>query len=155
METKGEKMMREFKTYEEMEKVHQEDVNAFPIVYLFGKKTEEEIRASLSKIGAKTLKDCVGVWGGGIIMKKEYSRYLNMFRQHQRERDHFFASSEERMVQAILAEMYNHEYGYTHCPEDTLYALGKSDLSDKKFAAAWKKAERICFKKTEKCCFGK
>lgn len=140
--------IRKFETYADMEKAHQEDVNNFPMVYMFGPKTDKEILECISKIGAKSLDECMGNGAGGLILKSDKQRYLDMFRRHNQERQ-LFSSTDEGLYRMILSEMYNHEYGYTTDPEDTLMALGKdfSDLeTDRKFKRAWAKAEKECFR---------
>lgn len=141
-------VIRNFETYENMEKAHREDVNNFPMVYMFGPKTDKEILECISKIGAMSLDDCIGNGVGGLILKADEQKYLDMFRLHRQERE-LFSSTDEGLYRMILSEMYNHEYGYTTNPEDTLMALGKeySDLeTDIRFNRAWAKAQKECFR---------
>jgi len=139
-------MDRVFDSYIEMEKAHQEDVNKFPIVWMFGTKSDEELNERLSQIGAKHIHECVGIPGGGVIRKADAKSLLEMLNKHERERK-AFAKAEKNLYDMILTEMKNHEYGYTLEPEDTLLALGKTkdDLTgDSAFGKAWKKAEKAC-----------
>lgn len=141
-------MDRVFDSYTEMEKAHQEDVNKFPIAWMFGPKTDEEIKECLSKIGAKSLEECVSILGGGIIREADVQSLFKMFGRQERERK-AFAKTEKHLCDMILTEMKNHEYGYTRDPEDTLSALGKTMddiVGDTAFSRAWKKAEKACFK---------
>ena len=139
-------MDRTFDSYAEMEKAHQEDVNKFPIVWMFGTKTDEEMKECLSQIGAKHINECVGIPGGGMIRKADVGNLRKMFDKHERERK-AFAKTEKNLYDMIITEMKNQEYGYTLDPEDTLLALGKTrdDLTgDSAFSRAWKKAEKAC-----------
>lgn len=137
--------IRRFETYEAMEITHHDDVNNFPMVWMFGQKTDEEILECISKIGAKSLDDCVGIGAGGLILKADKQKYLDMFKRHDEERK-IFSESEKNLYEMILHEMYNYEYGYTCDPHDTLLALGKTEKdleTDEKFRRAWNKAKKI------------
>lgn len=142
------KELREFNTYREMEDAHQKDINDFPITYMFGHKSDEEIKEHLAKIGAKCLAECCSVFGcGDVVRKEDVPRLKELLNLHDAERK-LFSESEEKLYEMILFEMNNHEYGYLRDPHDTLMALGKSykDLeTDEKFYKAWKKAEKKCF----------
>lgn len=141
--------LREFNTYREMEDAHQKDINDFPITYMFGRKTDEEIKEELAKIGAKSLDECCSVFGcGDVVRKADVPKLKELFTLQHRERRHF-TENEKKLVEMIYYEMNNHEYGYTQDPHDTLMALGKSysDLeTDERFFKAWSKAEKQCFK---------
>lgn len=140
--------MREFSSYREMSAVHQKDINEFPMIFLFGKHTDEELKVELARIGAKSIKECCSVFGAGdIINRKDKAKLLELLNQQHKEREHF-AESENNLLQMILSEMNNHEYSYTRDPYDTLMALGRSmqDFdTDEKFSRAWAKAQITCF----------
>lgn len=136
--------IREFSSYQEMNEAHQKEIDEFPMIWLFASATEEEIQDALSKIGAKSLKECVGNGCGGIILKADKERYIEMFKRHDKERE-AFKQSEQGLYQMILSEMINHEYGYSQDPDDTLSALGKTEQdleTDSVFRKAWKQAEK-------------
>ena len=142
--------IRSFKTLAEMEAAHQKDINDFPIVYMFGYKSEKEIRERIAKIGASSLNECIDNGYGGILLKSKLNDYKEMFARHRRERKKF-CENEENLCKMILHTMYDHEYGYTENPEDVLDALGKTydDLqNDQRFRNAWDKAEKICIENT-------
>lgn len=138
--------VREFSDYIEMQKAHQDDVDAFPMVFMFGQKTDEEIKTELAKIGARNLSECISVMGCGDVMRKaDVPAWERLCSRHDEERKKF-SESEERLVEMIYNEMCNHEYGYTQEPEDTLRALGKTlrAFEDETFLRAWRKAEARC-----------
>ncbi len=138
--------MREFANYAEMTAAHQKDFNEFPIVYMFGRKSDEEIRKILEPIGAKCLEECVSVYGCGDVMRKaDLPRFKDMCRTHRAERDKFM-TSHEHLVDMFLTEMDNHEYSYTHRAEDVLEALALRDeaLEDPRIRKAWEEAEKRC-----------
>lgn len=139
--------IREFATYSDMQAAHQKDVDNFPMSYSFGRKSDEELKEILGKIGATCLAECVSLYGAGDIMRKaDVPKWKELCKQHAQERE-LFTQKEEKLVEMILSEMYNHEYGYTRDPGDTLSALGKTRAAfeDELFNRAWKKAEQKCF----------
>ena len=140
--------IREFTSYEEMKDVHQKDVNDFPMIFLFGKKSDAELKRILAKINATTLDECISVCGAGDVMNKaDLPKWKELCIRHDEERK-CFIEKENNLVEAILYEMYAHEYSYTQDPEDTLMALGRTyeDLeNDLLFNRAWAKAQNKCF----------
>lgn len=147
--------IRKFNTLQEMNQTHQKEISDFPIVFMFGHLSNEEIKERIKPLGVKKIQECVSVGAGGVVAKKDLQRYVAMLIQHSKEQKEFDANS-ENLYQRILNEMYNHEYGFTQDPEDTLYALGRdySDLQDPRFRAAWSKAEKECFRAYEEYCAG-
>lgn len=140
-------MIREFESYAEMVKAHQEDISKFPITYMFGRKSDEEIKEELKKIGATCMAECVSVMGCGDIMRRvDVPLWVKLCKVHSEERT-FFMSNKKHLVDAIYSEMCNHEYSYTGDKEETLHALGKrcNDLENETFRKAWEEAEKKCF----------
>ena len=135
-------MIRIFDSYDALQKAHQEDISNFPILWLFGKKSDAELAEAISKIGAKSVDELVGIGGGGYIHKEKKEDFLTMMQNHGEERNKF-SSNKNNLVEVIFSEMCNHEYAYTQDPEDTLNALGKTykDLQNPDFKKAWKLAE--------------
>ena len=153
-------MEREFNTLKELKDTHQKEVNEFPFIFVFAfsdkefiSKMSEEIKKRKPQCtGITTMegiaKHVVSIGAGGYVFKEDVSSMREMFERHEKERKHF-NKTEKNLVEMILYEMNNHEYGYTRDRYDTLMALGKteSDLkTDERFAKAWKKAEKKCFK---------
>ena len=140
-------MIRIFDSYDALQKAHQEDISNFPILWLFGKKSDAELAEAISKIGAKSVDELVGIGGGGYIHREKKERFLTMVQNHGGERNKF-SSNQNNLVEVIFSEMCDHEYNYTQDPEDTLNALGKTyqDLQDPNFKKAWKQAEKKCLK---------
>ena len=140
--------IREFTSYGEMKDAHQKDVNEFPMIFLFGRKSDDELKKELSKISATSLEECVSLYGAGDVMNKaDVPKWSELCKFHDAEIKNF-EKKESNLVERILYEMNNHEYGYTMDPEDTLNALGKTfeDLeNDQLFNRAWAKAQNKCF----------
>lgn len=140
--------LRTFASYTDLQVAHQNDMNEFPITYMFGHKSDEEIKEQLAKIGASDLSECCSVFGcGDVVRKADVPKLKELFALHDAERK-LFADEEKNLTDMIESEMWNHEYGYTRDPYDTLAALGKSmeDLeTDEKFARCWAKAQKTVF----------
>lgn len=140
--------LRTFESYTDLEVAHQKDMNDFPIVYMFGHKSDEEIKTELAKIGATDLSECCSVFGcGDVLRKSDVPKLKELLALHDAERK-LFAESEDNLTQMIEDEMWNHEYGYTRDPYDTLVALGRTfdDFEkDERFARCWAKAQKIVF----------
>lgn len=140
-------MIRIFDSYGALQEAHQEDISNFPILWLFEKKSDAELAEAISKIGAKSVDELIGIGDGGYIHKSKKDDFLTMMRKHAKEKK-AFSSNQNNLVEMIFSEMCSHEYAYTQDPEDTLNALGKTykDLQDPNFTKAWKLAEKKCLK---------
>ena len=158
-------MEREFNTLKELKDTHQKEVNEFPFIFVFAfsekefisKMSEEIKRRKPQCTGITTMegiaKHVVSIGVGGYVFKEDVSAMREMFERHESERKHF-NKTEKNLVETILYEMNNHEYGYTRDPYDTLQALGKSmeDLeTDERLFKAWKKAEKKFFCGFDEC----
>ena len=152
--------LREFNTLKELKETHQKDVNEFPFIFVFAFSDKEFIEKMSGEIkkrkpqctGITTMegisKHVVGIGAGAYVFKEDTKEMREMFERHEAERKHF-TKTEKNFVKMILDEMNNHEYGYTRDRYDTLMALGKTEKdlkTDERFAKAWKKAEKKCFK---------
>ena len=136
--------IRQFECYTDLSVAHQKDIDNFPMCFMFGRLSDEEIRDELYKsLGTRNLDDVMKSPYGGIILKKDLDALNELFEHHEKERE-YFNKSFDKLVDAIKTEMYNHEYGYTQEPEETLMALGKTeaDFSDERFRNAWAVASK-------------
>lgn len=83
------KTVRDFRSFEEMQTVHQEEVNAFPMVFIFGRKTEEKLLEAVRKIGSRK-EDCVSLMGCGDVMRKsDVPAWNALCRRHEAEMNRF------------------------------------------------------------------
>ena len=124
-------------TYKQMQKRHQQEFNDFPKAFAFDKKQLEE---GLKHLGVHAVCEVASIGAGGFVRKADAKAYVEMCIRHKKER--------ENLYQMFLYEMWNHEYGYTHDPEDTLESCGftmRQIKQSKKKLAAWKRAEKRCF----------
>ena len=140
--------IRKFQSYTDMAVAQQKDVDNFPMCFLFGRMSDEEIRKELKKnLGVDSLDECMRSPYGGIIRKDSLDFLELMFENHNRERKHF-EEDYKHLVDSIVTEMCNHEYAYTRDCAEVLNALGRTEeiFSDKRFDKAWRDAERIVLK---------
>jgi hypothetical protein len=111
--------------YLEMQTRHQEEMNAFPMFAAFNEAQFEE---GMKKLGLKpTNMDAIQSVGYAMfIRKKDSPAFREMCHRHYKEQRDAIASdlSGEGFIQDMfIAEMGNHEYGYTMDLTDTLHAL--------------------------------
>ena len=132
--------------YAEMKKKHQEEVNAFPMVFAFGK---EQFAEAMKKLGLKTKdtdKVCTIYGAGDIMRKSDVPAYREMTLRHRKEFEDSVAA--DKTGDGFIYDMFdyelaNHEYGYTRNPSDALAALGvsrKAIEKDPQLARGFKKA---------------
>lgn len=143
--------IREFKSYKELVDVFQKDIEELPIVYHFGSKNDTELQDKLKKIGAKCLAECTSVYEcGDIIRKVDVHLVVEMRVRHNKEMKKFM-EDDTHLKDAILSEMYNHEYGLTCDCEEVLGALGldsKILVENKRFNKIFVEAHNECIKNT-------
>lgn len=115
--------------YTELKKRHQQEVDAFPMVWAYSK---EQLTDGMKKLGVESEEELCFLGaglGGGIIKKTDKQRFLDMLRSHRKERADAIADDKTGdgfIYDMFLAELNAHEYGYTCDYEDTLDALGYS-----------------------------
>lgn len=135
--------LREYNSYNEMIKAHQKDISNFPIIYMFGRKTDDEMKVELSKIGAKCMAECVSVFGcGDVVRRIDVPKLMEILKNQGIERFHFY-EDDNKLEDAILSEMNNHEYSYTGNSDDVLSALSLKSMDDR-VRKIWKRAEKKC-----------
>lgn len=100
---------REFKTYHDLEKSQQNDINQLQILVAFDTKTFQEL---LQKNNL-TIDEIISLGNGCFISKSEYVKLKELNKVHQEEVK-YFVSKRENLIQAIKAEMINYEIGYAY-----------------------------------------
>lgn len=110
--------------YNQLKERHQREVNKFPIGFAFSKKQFKEQMEKLGLTETDTDK-VVNIGSGGFILKTDVSRFIEMFEQHAKEMKEAMLD-DKFLYQAFRYELANHEYAYTHDPDNTLQSLGLS-----------------------------
>lgn len=100
---------REFKTYHDLKKSQQNDINQLQILVAFDTKTFQEL---LQKNNL-TIDEIISLGNGCFISKSEYVKLKELNKVHQEEVK-YFVSKKENLIQAIKAEMINYEIGYVY-----------------------------------------
>ena len=111
--------------YEEMKKRHAEEIQSIPMIFLFGKKTEEELKEQLKSIEAESEEELCYIGAYGYIHKKNKDRFLEIVERQKKERQEKLRGAYYDYFYSMFAtEMANQEYGYTLDLTDTLDACG-------------------------------
>ena len=113
-------MNKKLKTYLDMQKRHQQEMNDFPIAYAFN---DTQLDEALKKLGA-TVQECCTVFNCGDIVKKtDRLALITMLNRHTEEIRNAMKDQEFAEV-AFRYEMDNHEYAINMTgDEDVLDAL--------------------------------
>lgn len=109
--------------YMELRNRQQSDVNAFPMVYAFGK---DQFVKAMKKLGlTPEQKDKVtSIYGcGDILLKTDVPAWFALCKRH---RDELKTAMQDMnfAYDAFSCELANHEYAYTNDPTEALSALG-------------------------------
>lgn len=113
--------------YREMRNRQQEEFNALPLGFAFGQKQFNEM---MEKWGLDPEKDCDKIFSigyGGYVQKKDAELLHKTRERHDAEMEAAIAedkTGESFIYEMFLAELENHEYGYTQDASDALDALG-------------------------------
>lgn len=112
--------------YMEMQQRHQEEINAFPMVFAFGQKQFDEAMKKLGLKPDETDKVCSIYGAGDILLKSDVPAYLDMSKRHRKEMEDAIAADDSGdgfIFDMFDYELGNHEYGYTLDATDALHAL--------------------------------
>ena len=113
--------------YTELRNRQQEEFNALPLGFAFGQKQFNEM---MEKWGLDSEKDTDKIYSigyGGYIQKKDAPLLHETRERHDREMEEAIATDETGegfIFEMFLAELENHEYGYTGDTSEALEALG-------------------------------
>ena len=136
--------------YLDLQEKHREEMNNFPIAYAFNDKQLEE---ALVKLGVKSSKECVTVFGHGDIVKRENApKFVAMLKRHTKEIQELMLSNEEIAEAAFLYELDNHEYAINwDGDEDVLscFGWGYAELDELGLEDAYMRAVRKHMKHAE------
>lgn len=119
-------------TYQKMKARQQQEVNAFPIHAAFG---QDQINRKCAKLGLSADESAGNYYGkhivslgfGTFVLKTDFPAYKEMVHRHVEEKAAAIKADADGsgfIKDMFVDELWNHEYGYTMDPSDTLTALG-------------------------------
>ena len=139
--------------YAELRQRQQEEFNALPLGFAFSQKQFDEM---MRDWGLDPEKDCGKIYripAGGYVQKKDADLLHQTVGRHDAELTAAIAEDKTGdgfIYQMFLAELADHEYGYTGDDDDTLDALGytmEQVMADKRLLHGFEKARRVILKR--------
>jgi len=122
-------MKIDMNTYETMKNKHQNEVNAFPMVFAFSVEQFKEAMAQLGLKPDETDKIYKLSGTGGLYLRSDGPKLLEMFERHAKELSDAIDSDptgDGFVYEMFYYELSNHEYTYTVDVTDAVEALGFS-----------------------------
>lgn len=113
--------------YSELRQRQQQEFNALPLGFAFSQKQFGEMMEEWGLDPEKDLDKIYRIPGGGYVQKKDADLLHQTTERHSAEMAAAIAedkTGDDFIYQMFLAELADHEYGYTGDSEDTLDALG-------------------------------
>ena len=113
--------------YSELRQRQQQEFNALPLGFAFSQKQFDEMMQEWGLDPEKDLDKIYRIPGGGYVQKKDADLLHQTTERHSAEMATAIAedkTGEGFIYEMFLAELADHEYGYTGDSEDTLDALG-------------------------------
>jgi len=138
-------------SYKELKARHQKEVDEFPFGFAFSNEQFEEMMNNWGLNPKKDKGEIRSIGCGGFVRKSDSDAMHEMFNRHTKELDDAIANDETGegfIYEMFLYEMYNHEYGYTHDPNEVLTACGisrKELENDERLMNGFIKAQKEVF----------
>ena len=108
------------KTYNQIKKDHQDEMNSFTgIFFAF---SNDQFKEGVEKVGASEANPVVRIAGGGFLLKNRVKAFKDMLARHDEDRK-ALRKDRKTLLEALIYELRNHEYGYTRDVEPALEAL--------------------------------
>ena len=105
--------------YEKFKEKQSEMINEFPQFFAF---SNEQLEEGLKKLNVKK-EEILSTCAGGFIRKSDKEAYRQLWKELNKQEDEFL-KDKKNLFGAIIYELGNHEYAYTHDATDTLDCLG-------------------------------
>jgi len=141
-------------TYTQMMKRHQEVVDNLPIRYAFGKNGKKQYEAMLEEFGLTGKSDdyirehITSIFGiGDYVLKKDVPMIKEVLSKNEKElNDALFGddADDEFILDAMVTELENQEYSYTHDVRPALRCLGITDKELEKSARHRRLLKKAC-----------
>ena len=135
--------------YAGMRKRQQEEFNALPLGFAFSQKQFDEMMRDWGLDPEKDRDKIYRLPGGGYVQKKDADLLHQTVERHDAELTAAIAEDKTGdgfIYQMFLAELADHEYGYTGDADDTLDALGytmEQVRADKRLLHGFEKARKV------------
>jgi hypothetical protein len=108
------------KTYNQIKADHQKEMSLFEgIFFAF---SNDQFKEGVKKVGASKDNPIVKIGAGGFILKNKVKAFKDMLARHEAERKQI-RKDRKVLLEALVYELRNHEYGYTYDIEPALEAL--------------------------------
>jgi len=119
-------------THTELKKIHSNQISNFQ--GLFWAFNKDQFSEGLKKVGFEKGKDKIvdiGM-GCGFVLKSKMKDFKLIIENQKKERLDF-KKDRKNLLDALIYELINHEYGYTYDTDDALRALDleKKDVDEK------------------------
>ena len=148
-----EMVIRNFNSYKEMKRVHQEEFNKFPLGAAF---SNEQFNEMMKKWGLDPDKDCDKIYsiGCGCFIRKSDAQEFSDINKRFALEEKQFRKSMKKAVDQFVYELANHEYIITHDLEPTLDACGISieEFENSEFLKEAMKKALVKYKKNCRYC---
>lgn len=139
--------------YAELRHRQQEEFNALPLGFAFSQKQFDEMMRDWGLDPEKDRDKIYRIPAGGYVQKKDADLLHQTAERHDAELTAAIAEDKTGdgfIYQMFLAELADHEYGYTGDADDTLDALGytmEQVMADKRLLHGFEKARRVILKR--------
>lgn len=137
--------MNRLETYKEQKVRHHKELGDFEgIFFAF---SDDQFNEGLKKVGLSETDSpsqfIYSIGAGGYILKTKSKDFRLMLKKHKEERKSL-KKDNKRLLDALVYELNNHEYGFTGDPSDALQALGLSsqDIEPKLLKEAFSITEK-------------
>jgi hypothetical protein len=113
-------------TYNELKSRHEKELNEF--TGMFFAFNNEQFSEGMKRVDLdpSDTKSIYSIGGGGYIRKDRADALDELFKRHNKERKEL-KKNEKTLLEALVYELRNHEYGYTWDVKPALDALGYSE----------------------------
>jgi len=108
-------------THSEQAKRHADEFSKFE--GLFFAFNSEQFKTGMAKVGATENNQLLSIGGGGYLKKTKEADFDRLCSRHKKERSDRL-KDEKNLLDALVYELGNHEYGYTLDATDATEALG-------------------------------
>lgn len=136
--------------YIEWKEEYQKRINEFPMKFAFSQEALERGMKELGLNPHETGK-IVAIGGGGFIRATDVDAFNQLFDGRANELRKML-TDDSFLYDALVYELFNHEYGYTGDPDDAIYAIGLTPseiVSDPRMRQVYNKASEYVMQHSE------